>query len=120
MAGRLWDIFKLLLTLSHGQATIERGFSQNKDIMCDNLAERTLVAQHVIIDHINYVGGLGKVKVSKQMLLSAPTARNKYQMYLDKEKKKRKETENHERKAIDAELQDVNLKKPFLKKTLML
>ena len=60
------------------------------------------------------------------MLLAAAIARNKYQMYLDhrydldEEKKKRKETENHERKAIDAELQDIKLKKPVLKKTLIL
>ena len=80
--------------------------------MSDNLAERTLVAQHVLNDHTNHV--------SKQMLLAAAIAKNKYQMYLDEEKKKRKETENHERKAIDAELQDIKLKRPVLNNTLML
>lgn len=41
----LWKIVKLLLALSHGQATVERGFSSNKEVMVENLAQHSLVAQ---------------------------------------------------------------------------
>ena len=34
----LWKVVKLLLALSHGQATVERGFSSNKEVMVENLA----------------------------------------------------------------------------------
>ena len=29
----LWTLFKQLLTLSHGQASVERGFSVNKEVV---------------------------------------------------------------------------------------
>ena len=33
---RLWSVIKLMLTLSHGQATVERGFSVNKELSVEN------------------------------------------------------------------------------------
>ena len=40
----LWSLVKLLLTLSHGQSQVERGFSVNKDITSTNMAAETLIA----------------------------------------------------------------------------
>ena len=37
----LWDIFKILLTISHGQASVECGYSVNKDMLIENLHEKT-------------------------------------------------------------------------------
>ena len=51
----LWKVVKLLLALSHGQATVERGFSSNKEVMVENLAQHSLVAQRVICDHVRSV-----------------------------------------------------------------
>ncbi len=39
-----------LLILSHGQATVERGFSVNKEIEICNMQEDTLVAQRLVCD----------------------------------------------------------------------
>ena len=36
--GRLWLCVKALLLLSHGQATVERGFFVNKQVKIDNLS----------------------------------------------------------------------------------
>lgn len=36
----LWDLIKCLLTLSHGQAAVERGYSVNKDMLVKKLKER--------------------------------------------------------------------------------
>ena len=33
----LWCTIQLLLTMSHGQAAVERGFSGNKDVLAPNL-----------------------------------------------------------------------------------
>ena len=44
-------VLKLLL-LSHGQATVERGFSVNKEMIVENQQEQSLVARRVIKDHI--------------------------------------------------------------------
>ncbi len=42
----LWDLIKNLLTLSHGQGAVERGYSINKDMLVENLKERSLVAHY--------------------------------------------------------------------------
>ena len=41
----------------HGQASVERGFSVNTEIMLENMVEHTLKAQQTISDHIKSVGG---------------------------------------------------------------
>ena len=44
----------MLLTVSHGQAAIDRGFSINKDAIIDtNKHERTVVARRMILDGIS-------------------------------------------------------------------
>jgi len=44
----LWSIVKLVLMLSHGNASIESGFSENSDILVDNLHEESLVVQWIV------------------------------------------------------------------------
>jgi len=49
---KLWTCVKALLLLSHGQASVERGFSVNKQMEIDNLTEDTFVAKCLICDHV--------------------------------------------------------------------
>ncbi|KAK5876302.1 hypothetical protein CesoFtcFv8_025669 [Champsocephalus esox] len=65
----LWEVVKLVLVLSHGQASVERGFSVNKEVMVENLKEHLLIAQRVIKDHVHSVGGLLNVAYTKELLL---------------------------------------------------
>ena len=58
--------------MSHRQATVERGFSVNKEAAAENLAERSFIAQRIIHDHIESVGGLANVQISKQLLMPSP------------------------------------------------
>ena len=51
--AKLWDIFKMLLTISHGQASVERGYSVNKDMLIENLLETTVVALRTVHDSIS-------------------------------------------------------------------
>lgn len=94
----LWKVVKLLLTLSHGQATVERGFSSNKEVMVENLAQHSLVAQQVICDHMRSVGGVLNVAFSKELLLSAASARQRYHAVLDEKKRENEATRRSERK----------------------
>jgi hypothetical protein len=71
---KLWRIVKGLLLLSHGQASVERGFSINKEIEVENLKEESHVAQRVICDHLSAVGGVRNVVLSRQLLMSASSA----------------------------------------------
>ena len=51
----LFSVVKLILVLSHGQATVESGFSVNKELEVENFKEHTLVAQRIVCDHVNSV-----------------------------------------------------------------
>ncbi|KAF4109693.1 uncharacterized protein LOC131545972 [Onychostoma macrolepis] len=53
----LWTFCKKLLLLSHGQATVERGFSVNKEVEADNMQEDTVVAQRMMCDCFCLWGG---------------------------------------------------------------
>ena len=70
----LWYVIRKLLLISHGQASVERGFSVNKEVMVDNLSQRSLIAQRVIHDHVRTQGGILTINVSKELLLSAGSA----------------------------------------------
>ena len=86
-----------LLILSHGQASVEKGFSVNKQLEVENLQECAFISQRLVQDHVQYVGGVLSVSISKLLLLSAAGARQKYLLYLD-EQKRRKTSEGVELK----------------------
>jgi len=100
--AKVWGVVKNLILISHGQATVERGFSTNKKIEVENLKEHSYIAQRVICDHINTVadGDVLKVHITKRMQTYVTNARQRYMTYLEEEKirngKKRKSTEIHD------------------------
>jgi hypothetical protein len=79
----LWKVISKLLLLSHGQASIERGFSVNKYTSVDNLSPQNLVSLRLIKDHIRSVGGLKNVEVSNEMINSGLGARQRYEADLN-------------------------------------
>ena len=83
-------LVKLLLVLSHGQASVETGFLVNKEIEIENLKEQSLVAQRLICDHVKAVDGLLNIDISKPLLLYAGMARQRYDKYLEDEGEKKK------------------------------
>ena len=85
----LWKVVADLLILSHGQASVERGFSVNKQLEVENLQERSLISQRLVQDHEQSVGGVLAVSISKPPLLSAAGAGQKYSSYLDEQKRKK-------------------------------
>ena len=36
---KCWTVFKIVFTLSHGQAAVEKGFSANKELLVENLQQ---------------------------------------------------------------------------------
>ena len=86
----LFSVVKLILILSHGQETVERGLSVNKKVEVENLKEHTLVAQRIVCDRVNSVGGVLKAELSKPLLLLVKMSRKRYEKYLDQERQKKK------------------------------
>ena len=84
----LKKVLKTVLTLSHGQAEMERGFSVNKEVTVENLLDRNLVARRLLCQFVNGKKVLGIV-VSKEMLASCGRAWQKYSEATELKKKKK-------------------------------
>jgi len=54
----LWQVIKLTLILSHGNAAVESGFSINNDMLVENLLEDSLVGQRIVYDSVQKAGGV--------------------------------------------------------------
>ena len=65
------SVMKLLLVLSHGQASVESGFSVNKEIKIENLKEQSLEAQRLVCDRVKAVDGLLNIDISKPLLVNS-------------------------------------------------
>ena len=115
---QLWITMQLILTLSHGQATVERGFSVNKEVLAPNLQETSLVAMRLV--HSSMQAAKCKVAdfvVNDALLSSCAHARNRYQMYLMERKAVQERTEKgQKRKALMEELTSAKKAKEDLEK----
>ena len=98
--------------MSHEQATVERGFSVNKEVEAENSKEHTLVAQRIVCDHVTSVEGVLKIELSKPLLLSVKMSRQRYEKHLDQERHKKKtELERSKRKCVLEKIDEVKKKK---------
>ena len=102
----LWITVQLLLTLSHGQATVERGFSVNKEVLTPNLQETSLVAIRLV--HSSMLAAKCKIAdfvVSDALLKSCAHAYNRYNMYrMDKKAEQERTEKGRKRKALMEDL----------------
>jgi hypothetical protein len=109
----LWHVVKLCLILSHGNASVEGGFSVNKTLIVENQIEDSLVAQRRVHDAIVYYGSVESVPIDRRMLLSVRSARRRYDEYL--EQKRIQSTEESkikgEKRKLSAEVKKLEAKK---------
>lgn len=112
---KLWKVVSMLMLTSHGQASVERGFSVNREVERDNLSEESHTAERTICDHVASVGGVLNMELSNALLMSASSARQRYHAYLDDQKKaKESEAQQQKRKHMVDELEDLKKKKQCL------
>ena len=90
----LWDVCKTILCLSHGQSSVERGFSINKDVLQTNMDKHTIIAKRRIYDSLKLQLGPGmevyNITINKDMLSHCKKARGRYSAYLEEEKENKK------------------------------
>ncbi|CAH0556455.1 unnamed protein product [Brassicogethes aeneus] len=77
------------ITLSHGNAIPERGFSINKNILTDKhaLKEDTIVALRIVKDSIKSVEEIVNFNINRKLLNLCANARSKYLLVLENKKK---------------------------------
>jgi len=102
-----------IFILSHGNASVERGFSVNKDCLIENLHEESLIAQRHVWAAIQKYGGVEKVNITKKMIMDVRNSRSYYKEALENKKQKQKEAKeaNEKRKKAGVLLKELNQKK---------
>jgi len=94
-ASELFSVVKMILILSHGNATVESGFSVNGSILVENLHEQSVVAQRLAYDSVTAAGGITSVNIDKSMMNYVRSSRGRY---MDELKRKRDEQSAEDRK----------------------
>lgn len=99
------DVAKMsiaFMCLSHGNATPERGFSENKAVLAhrEQLDEDTIVALRITKDFLKHYDDLSELVISRRLLDLCAKARDKYGIFLELQKK---EEENTQKKKLENE-----------------
>ena len=81
---------KIVLTLSHGQASVEHGFSHNNTVVQTNMSAESAISKRLIKDHML----LHKLKpytieITDPMTGAFKSSHLRYQLHLDSEKKRK-------------------------------
>ena len=77
----LWTICMLIFFFSHSQCAVEWGFCINKEILIENLQEKSIVYQRVVYDYLEASkADLHNYPISSCLLKSCKSARQKYSM----------------------------------------
>jgi hypothetical protein len=122
MKGPFPQLFALtvnFLIMSHGQASVERGFSVNKELMSDNMKMDTLVGLRRVHDFVMFHGGILNVSLNKDLMKAAASGRANYMIHLEKQRQERVLTDNQERKkAIGERIQSLKRKKSDLEQEI--
>ena len=115
--NELGKVLKLIFTLSHGQAEVERGFSHNKSITKENMSATSFVSKRVTRDHMIANSLLPhSIEINPVMLQHVRGARMKYSMYLEDQKKDtQKEKDNSQLQILLSEETELITKKEVIK-----
>ncbi|KAH8027889.1 hypothetical protein HPB51_011119 [Rhipicephalus microplus] len=89
---------KIVLCLSHGNSSVERGFSVNKECLVENMKEESLVAQRLVYDEVSAAGGVAEVDVTDKMIDMVRSSNIKWKEDLERKKKERLDVLDAERK----------------------
>ena len=115
-----WKVCSIIFVLSHGQSAVERGFSVNKELLLENLQEKSLVSQRVVYDHINSNNiKISEYELSNDLLKNCKLANRRYNTALEEARKQEKvDTVARKRKLIDEDIQVAKKKKDEITKCI--
>jgi len=88
--AELWQIIKLGLIFSYGNATVEGGFLVNKTFLEENLKEHSLFSQRTVDNVIRYHESIHKVPITRTMLTNVRAAHRRYAEHLKESKQNQK------------------------------
>ena len=82
----LREVVKLVMILSHGNTSVESGFSANEEMLVENRSKGSLVARRMVFDGVMNEGGISNVYVNRKMFKFVNNAHSEYVTQLEKQK----------------------------------
>ena len=103
--AKVWEIFRIIFTLSHGQAAVKRGFSVNSKLLVENLQEKTLVASCFVYSSVKSdANHFSELSFTPRLKRNVQAARMRYQLYLEEQRKLHAKSDKaKKRKAVEDE-----------------
>ena len=91
----------------------------NKEIEVENLKQENIIAQRIVCDAISSAGGISKVPLVKEMLMSCSLARQKHMAFLENQRElKKTEQQKRKRETLLEEVDDLKAKKERLQNAM--
>ena len=78
----LWTVCKVIFLLSHSQSLAERGFSLNKEVLDNNMQQKSLISQRIVYDTKQscYDGKVLDFQVTPELRKSSRFTHQKYKL----------------------------------------
>ena len=105
-------------SISHGQASVEGGFSVNKNIEVQNVGDNSYIAQPIVCDSVEHVGGIMNIVITKEMKIAASSAHSQHRMHFEQQKKNETVKNKKEKSKASVELISLQEKKIVLEKEI--
>lgn len=109
-------VVKCALSLSHGNAAPERGFSVNNSLLSKerlSLGEKTICAERIVKEAVRLFGSVAGIPITRNLIAASRMAHAEYSLQQEKEKNEKKAKEEEQRKH---ELENQELKALLIKK----
>ena len=108
----LSSLLKIILSLSHGQDDVERGFSLNSCVLQDNIADKSIVSKRLIKDyHLSSNKKPHPVDIRKELRSSCAKARSRYHDNLDQTKtRKARKSKETAKEILNQEMKELQEK----------
>ena len=118
--AKLWEVFQIIFTLSHGQAALEKSFLMNNGLMVENIKEESLTASRFVYDTVkNSAVHFSEIRLSPRLKRNVRAARIRYQLHLEDQRKLTAESEKaRKRKAVQDKIRSVESKRKLLKESI--
>jgi len=118
--AKLWEVFQIIFTLCHGQATVEKGFSINNELTVENMKEQSLIASRFVYDTVkSNAVHFSEIRLNRRLKRNVRAARIRYRLHLEDQSKLTVESEKaRKRKAVQDEIRAVESKRKLLKESI--
>ena len=113
-------IVKMVLTLSHGQADVEHGFSLNDKLLIENMQEQSLILQRIVKDHmLSSSYNPHNIPISRDLMKIVDNSCPLYKIALKEKREQSKKNEKNEKlDNLNEELSQLNHKKTSLEEVI--